>query len=129
MDLFLGLELVKASHSAQLVSTCAQLGPTEAATTVDHFEASNRLPRDSQRQHLTLDCGRIPPKKPQNQHTHWPALDSIRARSSKLHKLHIQRKIMAGTDPSEENSALCSQHLHKAHKLWWVILIVSQSED
>lgn len=42
-------------------------------------------------------CTGTPPRRPQNQHTRWPAADRTRAPPNQLHKRHTQRAEWAST--------------------------------
>ena len=74
---------------------------SEAATIRGVICILNRSPRASHMQHLTLICTRVPPKRPQDRHTEWPASSNIKAPSNWLnkHMQQIQRVILPGTRP------------------------------
>ena len=64
---------------------------TGGSQLTDHFVAHTRWAWAGHRQCQTLACARVPPKRPQNKHTRWPASDHTRAPPNHLHKPPAQR--------------------------------------
>lgn len=62
-DPALGLVLVKAGFGVQLCPSPVKPSPAEAATNCGLLAASDKLPRASHRQHLTLVCTRAPSRR------------------------------------------------------------------
>ena len=87
---------VKASLGVHHGPSHVHQGPAEASTNSGLLCSSKQWPRAYHRQHLTLNCTRVPPKRPQNQHTWWQDLDHIRAQPNQLYKQHTQREIPGG---------------------------------
>ena len=75
------LVLVKAGLDAQFGPSYTDPGPAEAVTNCRSLCSSHRLPRASHRQRLMLVFTRVPPKRSQNEHTHWPASENIQSNS------------------------------------------------
>lgn len=64
---------------------------------VDYFVVPTKLHQAWDKWQLTLACTRASLKRPQTQHTQWPASDHIRIPPNQLYSCNIKRTALAGT--------------------------------